>query len=454
MTSAHFGGCRRSGTETPWPRPRNPDRQPSGRRQGFVTIVGSRAGSWRRLGCPPVRRRFGTGPGGAISRGKDGSFGPCPRRVLDDVGVRFGGSEHHRIETSSSHTRPRPTRQGSRPPGPGRRRSSEHREPRSTGTGTSALFGGRAPPFHRGTASGALRSTARTASPGYGNRRSSEHRAHGLTGTGNSMLFGESRRPSRRDREPTLFGGSTPHLTETGNRTSSEDRPPISPGQSPRPRWQGTDPRGTATGALRSTARTTSSESSNRHSSEYRAPGSTGTGNRTSSEDRPPISPGPDLATGWTPRPLGQADGALRSTARLASRDRATGAPRSPARQDPSGTGHWAPRSTAPPPTRDRDPDLLGGPAPPPRFGQGPPASPRQPEFLGAPRARTRDWNPGPLRRTGPSISRDIGHPALRGMDTGDPRAGTTECTPPASADWRSATEPRPRPEHQRRAGR
>jgi len=30
-----------------------------------------------------------------------GSFGPCSLHVLGDVGVRFGGSEHHRIGISS-----------------------------------------------------------------------------------------------------------------------------------------------------------------------------------------------------------------------------------------------------------------------------------------------------------------------------------------------------------------
>jgi hypothetical protein len=115
--------------------------------------------------CPPRHWRFGTDARRAISCDKDGSFGPRLRSVLGDVGVRFGGSEHHRIDTSSSHTRP-PARKGrdSRPPGAGQpaflltscarslascmRRSSEHRALGSTRDIARPLR--RAGGFHRG----------------------------------------------------------------------------------------------------------------------------------------------------------------------------------------------------------------------------------------------------------------------------------------------------------------
>lgn len=48
--------------------------------------------------CPPRHRRFGTDARRVISCDNDGSFGLRQRCVLGDVGVRFGGSEHHRIE--------------------------------------------------------------------------------------------------------------------------------------------------------------------------------------------------------------------------------------------------------------------------------------------------------------------------------------------------------------------
>ena len=319
-----------------------PRRQPSGSRQGFVPIVGSRACSWRRFDCPQRRRCFGTGTDGAISRGKDGSFGPRQRRVLDDVGVRFGGSEHHRIETSSSHTRP-PLYAAGHP---------------ATGTQQTALFGAPRALFHRDQVRRPLRRTQGTVPPGYGNRHSSERRAHDLTGTGNSALFGAMSTPFRRDREldalrsnehPIPPGHGNRHsserrahdLTGTGNRTSSEARHPTPPGQGtgplrrrgtpsrpgqcPRPRWQGTPAPGArqpalfgaprarprrspANGALRSTASQaprdrelgalrsieppTPPEQGTRSSSEPRAPHSTGTGNRTSSEVRHPTPPG------------------------------------------------------------------------------------------------------------------------------------------------------------------
>jgi hypothetical protein len=377
---------------------------PSGSRSGFVTTVGSRAGSWRRLDCrtaSALRRRHER----AISRGKDGSFGPRPRRVLDDVGVRFGGSEHHRIETSSSHTRPRPTGQGSRPPGQGNRRSSEHRAPGSTGARQTAPFGApRARPHrsrepgalrsighptppgarqpalfgaprarpHRGTANGVLRSTARTASSGQGTWRPSGHRAPHPT----------------RDREPDLLGGLAPHLN---------------PGQSPQPRWQGTPAhRGTANGALRSTARTASPGHGKRRSSEHRAHGLTGAGNPALlGATGPPLHPGqgtgPPRRTGPPPHRVrtslrdghpahwGRADGASRGTASLAS-------------PGPGNRSSSEPRALGP--VRDRDPELLGARAP--RFH--------------------RDREPGPPRRPGAPASARAGTSSLAPA-TGAPRS-------------------------------
>jgi hypothetical protein len=226
---------------------------------------------------------------GAISRGNDGSFGPRLCCVLGDVGVRFGGSEHHRIETSSSHTRPPPYGAGLP----------------ATGTGQAALFGALRATFHRGTATGTLRRAARTTSrgtatgtlrraarttsPGQGTRRSSEHQApHSTgqgtrrssehqaphpTGTGNRTssearhpiprdrepdALRSIRHPTPRDREPDLFGGAAPHLTRQGTGPLRRRGTPPHPARahglvSKEPR-----PRGTANGALRSTARTAS----------------------------------------------------------------------------------------------------------------------------------------------------------------------------------------------------
>jgi hypothetical protein len=325
-----------------------PRRRPSGSRQGFVSIVGSRACSWRRFDCLQRRRCFGTGTDGAISHGRDGSFGPRPRRVLDDVGVRFGGSEHHRIETSSSHTRPPPYAAG---------------HP-ATGTRQTALFGAPRAWFHRDQVRRPLRRTHGTVPPGYGNRHSSERRAHDLTGTGN--------RTSSEARHPTPPGQGTGPLRRRGT--------PSRPGQCPRPRWQGTPAPGARQpalfGALRARLHGTGNPAlfgasgppphRDREPDLFggAAPHPTGTGNRTSSEVRPPISPGQDLAMGWTPRPLGPADGAPRSTDRHAS----------PGPGNRRSSEHRAPGLV-----RDRDLELFGARAP-----------------------RThRDREPGPLRRTG-----------------------------------------------------
>jgi hypothetical protein len=240
--------------------------------------------------------------------------------VLGDVGVRFGGSEHHRIETSSSHTRPPPYGAGLP----------------ANGTRQTALLGAPRAWFHRGTAIGALRRAARTTSPGHGNRHSSEGRAHGSIGTGNPELFGASDTPPHGTGNPELFGASdTPPHPRQGTGPLRRRGPPPRPGQRPRPRKQGTPApaarqsalfgasaarprRSRATGAPRSTARTAPSGQGTRSSSEHRAP--------HLDRDR--------------------ADGALRSTASL----------------DPAGQGTGPLRRIGPPPHRDRESDLFGGP--------------------------------------------------------------------------------------------
>jgi hypothetical protein len=62
--------------------------------------------------------------------------------VVGDVGVRFGGSEHHRIAISSSHTRHPPLRAG-RPRGTSGALRSIARRPRWSRE--TDLFGGTAP---------------------------------------------------------------------------------------------------------------------------------------------------------------------------------------------------------------------------------------------------------------------------------------------------------------------
>jgi hypothetical protein len=346
------------------------------------------------------RRRFGTGTVVAMSRGKDGSFGPRPRRVLGDVGVRFGGSEHHRIETSSSHTRPPPYWAGLP----------------ATGTKQTALLGAPPAPFHRGTANGAFRGTARTASPGqgtaplrrrgpplhpgHGKRHSSEHRAHGLTGTGNPALFGASGPPPHRDREPDLLGGSAPHPN-----------------------------RGTADGTLRSAARTASP----------------GQGTSPLRRRGPPsrTRPEPTAHVGKEPRPPGhgrrhsserRAHGlaGTRQTAPFGAprarlhRDRADGAPRGTASPAPSGQGTGPPRRTGPPSHRVRTLSRDGHPA---HWGRAD----------GAPRSTARHASPGPRPRAPrspgdrPHRSREPGPPRRPGAPA-SARTGTSSLTPATGA--------------------
>jgi hypothetical protein len=450
--------------------------RPSGHRQGFVTIVGGRACPWRRSDCPPGVGASAPAPQRQFHVATTGASAPA-RAVCS---VTWGSASADRSITALKPLPrtpvPRPTGQGSRPPARGRRRSSEHRPPRT----------------NRDRVIRPLRKAGGSVPPGHGKRRPSGHRAHGLTGAGNctsseaqpptppgarqTALFGAPRARPHRDREPGALRsigpptppgqgttplrrrGPPPHpghgkrhssgrrahgLTGTGNHTSSEARPPIPPetgnhtSSEARPptsnparahcsRRQGTPAhRGTADGVLRGTARTASPESSNRRPSGHRAPGSTGTG-QTAPLGAPRAPPRRDREPALLGGPAPHLTGPV---------------PRHGMGTPPTGAGQTA-LFGAPPatPRRDRDPELLGaratdptgagnpsllgGPAPPPRLGRGPPASPRQPAPLGAPRTRTRDWNPGPPRRPGPPISRATGHPAPRGRATGDSRAG------------------------------
>jgi hypothetical protein len=400
------------------------------------------------------RRRFGTGTGVAISRGNDGSFGPRPRRVLDDVGVRFGGSEHHRIGTSSSHTRPRPTRQGSRPPGSRRRRSSEHRELGSTGARQPALFGAPRARPHRDREPGALRSIGPPTPPGarqpalFGAPRARPHRDRepgALRSIGPPTSPGQGTGPLRRhgppphrDREPDLFGGTAPH--PTGQALGQVGKAPAHGVR----RRRSSEHRAYGLAGVQQTALFGAPRARLHRDREpallgASAPHPTGTGHRTSSEATDPASAGPDLATGWAPRPLGQADGALRSTARLASRERDT-ALLGARRPLPPGQG-----------TRTSS----EAPATPPRLGRGPPASPRQPELFGAPRARI----PGLVPRTSSEARTPPSHgtPATPPLGAGHPRrpAGRNHGVYATRLGGLAVGNGiRPRPDHQSRAGR
>jgi hypothetical protein len=190
-TPAHFGGCRRNATENPRLRSRAPggSLRAASRDSSRATRRG-KASSYGGFDCPRRRRRFGTGARRAISRDNDGSFGPRPRCVLDDVGVRFGGSEHHRIDTSSSHTRP-PARKGrdSQPPR-GRATGAIYSIARLVpGIGQPLLFGASRARFH----------------PGH-HLTSSEAR-WGSTGVRQTELFGAPRAAPRRSTKASTLRG-------------------------------------------------------------------------------------------------------------------------------------------------------------------------------------------------------------------------------------------------------
>jgi hypothetical protein len=380
------------------------------------------------------------------------------------VGVRFGGSEHHRIETSSSHTRPPPVRAGT--------------------------------PGHRDTANGAPRGTARTVStgqgtgplrragppphPGRSKRSSSERRARRLTGVRQPTLFGASRVGPHRDREPPALRSRRPPIPPgQGTHTSSEAwRPRLDPGQSlpparsraPGPPGPGRrhpsgrrepsltgaqqteffgapgaaphrdreppalrsrrrpTPRDREPPALRSRRPPTPSEQEDRTSSEapgdpfhpgQERPASLGQGTASSSE---PTAPHPNRD--GSPAPLGQGKRASSEARapRLAGvrQTELLGAP---------GVGHHrdreppALRSRRPPTPRDREPPALRSRRPPTPLGQG----------------------PGPPRRIGPPPRLGAGSPASRGTADGTPRSAARRVSP--GQRTRSSSERRaPRP--------
>jgi hypothetical protein len=295
----------------------------------------------------PLRLRcFGTGTDRAISHGGHGSFGNRGQRVLGDVGVRFGGSEHHRIETSSSHTRPPPFGVGTpghRDKAHGALRSTERQVPRHRVAQPLRRASGSVPT--RGEAHDALRSIACRSSPRPDKRRSSEHRASNLTGTG----------------IPALFGGAAPPF-QSGQRAPLLDR------------GRAQTQRDTADGALRSTARRASSGQGTPRSSEHGHPRSTGTGQPAffgapasqfhwkgipdlfGGTVPNPTGSGTPRLTGWAPAHRGSADGALRGAARCASTGQ--GKRRSSEHQAPrlEGAGNSSSSEPGPPTPREREP--------------------------------------------------------------------------------------------------
>jgi hypothetical protein len=210
--------------------------------------------------------------------------------VLGDVGVRFGGSEHHRIETSSSHTRPPPF-----------------------GVGT---------PGHRDRANGALRSTGRRASVRSDKRRSSEHRASSLAGQGNPSSSERGRLGTDRPvsthfdwgRAPTQRGTADGALRSTARRTSGAgDLALFGARATPLHRDRATStlrragkpvPRDRATDTLRSVGEPVSPGQGTSGSSESRAPHPTGQGTDGPSGPTAPHPTGtgrPDLFGGSAP---------------------------------------------------------------------------------------------------------------------------------------------------------
>jgi len=219
-TSAHLGGCRRSATGTSGFGP-GTERRPSGSCEAFPrAVTGASQSSWE-SDRQRRRRRFGTGIGKAVSRGRVGRLGARHGSVLDDVGVRFGGSELHRIGISSSHTRHPPSQAG------------------NTGKRRTALFGAPYGVARRDPPGGMAPSTGR------GTRHSSECRAarnagtrlaallgaprDGLTGTGNQGLFGARGTPPHGTGNQGLFGASgTPPHRDREHRAPRSTAPPIS----------------------------------------------------------------------------------------------------------------------------------------------------------------------------------------------------------------------------------
>jgi hypothetical protein len=172
-----------------------------------------------------------------VSRGEAGNFGVRQGSVDDDVGVRFGGSEHHRIGISSSHTRHPPLRAG-RPRG-GERSSSEPRASASVEQGDRPLrrYGARFPaqqgdrPLRRHGARFANVTSPGGATPDHGVQHLalfgvSVVASRGVTAR--RALRSDARRPHR-DREPRPLRSvepPTPRDREPGALRSLE--PPTS----------------------------------------------------------------------------------------------------------------------------------------------------------------------------------------------------------------------------------
>lgn len=172
------------------------------------------------------------------------SFGFGASCVIDDVGVRFGGSEHHRITISFSHTR-HPARKGrdsrpprdratdalisivrSVPPGTGSPISSEIGQPGSHGVRLSALFGALTARL-AGEWLAAPLGALSAALPGQADRISSEARPVGLE-TGQSLgSKGQVPRPHEVAARCSSECGSA-RLEGAGSQNSSEFRAPAS----------------------------------------------------------------------------------------------------------------------------------------------------------------------------------------------------------------------------------
>jgi hypothetical protein len=346
-----------------------PRRSPSGVSPGLGATDGGMPLP-RGLDCPQQRHRFGVGVDGAISRGRPGRFGP--RRALCSMTWGSASADRSIIASEPLPRTPVPAHRGMAPGHPGSewRRASALRSAGSTGARQPAVFGPPGARLHRGTATGGLRATGRTAPPasssspreaapgltGHGNRRSSGHRAHGSTGARQPAVFGP---PGARLHRDSAIG--TP-------RGAARRVPPGSadllggPVRSPKPR----PPHRTRQPARFGAPRASSTGPGNRRASAHRAPRPPGPGNRRASAHRAPVPPGrPPSSSG----PCG----------RRSSEHRERG---------PTATGA---------------PDLFGGP--------GQPAS-------------ARAW----------PVSRGTGHPAPRGWATGDPGLGIHGSTPLASA--------------------
>jgi hypothetical protein len=390
--------------------------------------------------------------------------------VLGDVGVRFGGSEHHRIGTSSSHTRPPPfgvgipgqrdraagalrrtgkpvsrERQAARfgalatlPPGQshptssederlrstgsGKRRSSEHRAPNLTGTGQPELFGAPASQFHwdrepaalrgrrhptpRDREPPALRSRRHPTPPGHSKRHSSEGRARRLTGQGNHT--------SSEERQPGSTGTGKPHLF--GGAATRFHRPGIS-----RPRsGQGPNPNGDRNAAPLGAPTTAPRGARNSRSSEHGDLAPQG------------MASGVLRRAGYPPRewqavrfgaqatlPRDRATGALRGTGKPVSRDRATGALRGTGKPVPPGQGtSGSSGPTAPHPTGQGTTGSSEPTAPHPTGAR------QTALFGGSGAAPHRDQVTEPLRRSGTPVPPGLG---IRPASPGSSKRGSSE---------------------------